>query len=93
MLCAVMWTIVKMAFCYIMYLFCRFLARIAAQTDVIVCSDEFHATYSCFGVDRVVVGDVYRKARGIARVFRQSRRQTLSTAACRMCLCNMQTPG
>jgi predicted GNAT superfamily acetyltransferase len=76
-----------------MYLFCMFVARIAAQTDVIVCSDEFHATYSFFGVDRIVVGDVYRKTRGIARVFRQSRPQTLFTAASCVCLCNMQTPG
>jgi len=74
-----------------MYLFCRFLARIAAQTDIIICSDEFHATYSCFGVDWVVVGNVYRKARGVTHVFRQSLPQTLSTADCHLCLCNIQT--
>lgn len=66
------WAIAKNTFRYSMYLFCRFMARIAAQTDIIICSDEFHATYSCFGVDRIVVGDLYRKARGVTRVFRQS---------------------
>jgi hypothetical protein len=62
------------------YLFSGFLARIAALTDVVGRSDEFHAPYPRFGIDRVMIRDLYRKAGRVAGVFRKSLPQVLSAA-------------
>jgi hypothetical protein len=70
------------------YLLCGLISRIAALADIVCGSDEFHAPDSCFGVHRVVIGDFYREAGGVARVFMQCLPQILSAAHGGVRLCS-----